>query len=163
MSKFDIIDSHLHVYDLKVRANFPKQNPRSLGTYEFPNEEPLIRDMPQEYAKEIANKAGVKKVVFMMCYDDCPEESQWVYDNAQNVDLVIGIVAGLDLTKHDKLKKYINEFKTNFKHPKFCGIRHHVFYDESIILDELFQEGLAILEGKKLYFSEIRFQNRVIY
>ena len=79
-SKFDIIDSHLHVYDLKVRANFPKQNPRSLGTYEFPNEEPLIRDMPQEYAKEIANKAGVKKVVFMMCYDDCPEESQWVYD-----------------------------------------------------------------------------------
>ena len=72
-------------------------------------------------------------------------------------------MAGLDLTKHDKLKKYINEFKTNFKQPKFCGIRHHVFYDESIILDELFQEGLAILEGKKLYFSEIRFQNRVIY
>ena len=38
-----------------------------------------------------------------------------VYDNAQKVDLIIGIVAGLDLTKHEKLLKYINEFRTNFK------------------------------------------------
>ena len=32
----------------------------------------------QEYAKEIANKSGVKKVVMVMCFDDCPEETQWV-------------------------------------------------------------------------------------
>ena len=38
-----------------------------------------------------------------------------VYDNAQKVDLIIGIVAGLDLTKHEKLLKFINEFRTNFK------------------------------------------------
>ena len=50
-----------------------------------------------------------------MCYDDCPEETQWVYENAQNVDLIIGIVAGLDLTKHEKLHKSINDFRSNFK------------------------------------------------
>ena len=130
MAKFEIIDAHLHVYDLEVRANFPNQNP----SHEFPNEEPIIKNMPQEYAKKIANQSGVKKVIFVMCYDDCPEEAQWVYDNAQNTDLIIGIVAGLDLTKHDKLKKFIAEFKSNFKRPKFVGIRHHIFYDESILL-----------------------------
>ena len=79
MGNFEIIDSHLHVFDLNVKANFPNQN----RSHEFPNQEPIVRNISQEYAKEIANKSGVKKVVFVMCYDDCPEEAQWVYDNAQ--------------------------------------------------------------------------------
>ena len=56
----DIIDSHLHVYDLKLRSNFPNQN----WSHAFPSEEeekPILMDISQEYAKEIANKSGVKK------------------------------------------------------------------------------------------------------
>ena len=51
-SKIDIIDSHLHVYDLKVRANFPNQN----WSHEFPSKETesaIHMDITQEYAKEI--------------------------------------------------------------------------------------------------------------
>ena len=145
----DIIDSHLHVYDLKLRDSFPNQN----ASHEFPSikdEGPIVMDITQEYAKEIANKSGVKKVVMVMCFDDCPEETQWVYDNAQNVDLIIGIVAGLDLTKHDKLTNYIKKFKSEFKHPKFVGIRHHIVYDSELLLSEPFQKGLKILEDENV-------------
>ena len=71
-------------------------------------------------------------VVMVMCFDDCPEETQWVHDTAQNVDLIIGIVAGLDLTKHDKLEEHIKKFK-NFKKPKFVGIRHHICYNSKLL------------------------------
>merc|ERR1712029_1114238 len=141
----DIIDSHLHVYDLALRSQFPNQN----WSHSFPSEEnesSIVYDVPQTLAKSVANESGVKKVVFVMCYDDCPEEAQWVYDNAQNTDLIIGIVAGLDITNHEKLRRYIKDFKTNFKNPKFVGIRHHIWWDEKIMKSEKFLAGLAILE-----------------
>ena len=152
MSAFEIIDSHLHVYDLRVRSNFPNQNP----THAFPsveNEGAIVMDMSQDYAKEIANQSGVKKVVFVMCFDDCPEEAEWVYANAQKVDLIVGIVAGLDLTKHDKLKSYINKFKIEFKGPRFVGIRHHICYNDKLLWSPDFQKGLLILEEENVPFD----------
>ena len=128
----DIIDSHLHVYDLALRSQFPNQN----WSHSFPSEEnesSIVYDVPQTLAKSVANESGVKKVVFVMCFDDCPEEAQWVYDNAQTTDLIIGIVAGLDLTKHEKLRHYIQKFRLEFKAPKFVGIRHHICFNEDLL------------------------------
>merc|ERR1712086_795655 len=111
------------------------------------------------YPNTFANKSGVKKVVMVMCFDDCPEETQWVYDNAQKVDLIIGIVAGLDLTKHEKLLKYINEFRTNFKRCMFgsdwpvCRLATNADYDDVL---QLLQEATKHLsfEEKKAIFRE---------
>ena len=128
----DIIDSHLHVYDLALRSQFPNQN----WSHTFPskeNETDIVYDVPQTLAKSVANQSGVSKVVFVMCFDDCPEEAQWVYDNAQNTDLIVGIVAGLDLTKHEKLRTYIEKFRKEFKAPKFVGIRHHICFNEDLL------------------------------
>ena len=75
---FEIIDGHLHVYDLKLKAGFPNQN---WAIVDFPDKEKesaIYMDITQEYAKEVANKSGVKKVIMVMCFDDCPEEAQWV-------------------------------------------------------------------------------------
>ena len=99
MGNFEIIDSHLHVFDLNVKANFPNQN----RSHEFPNQDPIIRNISQEYAKEIANKSGVKKVVFVMCYDDCPEEAQWVYDNAQNTGSDVFSMQNLENLEFSKI------------------------------------------------------------
>jgi len=150
-----MIDTHLHVYDLKLKASFPNQNWTIVDFPDPVNEKAIAMDTTQEYAKEIANKSGVKKVVMVMCFDDCPEETQWVYDNAQKVDLIIGIVAGLDLTKHEKLLKFINEFRTNFKRPKFVGIRHHLHhptpsYNTELLFSQAFQQGLGILEKENV-------------
>ena len=75
---FEIIDTHLHVYDLKLKASFPNQNWTIVDFPDPVNEKAIAMDTTQEYAKEIANKSGVKKVVMVMCFDDCPEETQWV-------------------------------------------------------------------------------------
>ena len=99
MDNFEIIDSHLHVFDLNVKANFPNQN----RSHEFPNQDPIVRNISQEYAKEIANKSGVKKVVFVMCYDDCPEEAQWVYDNAQNTGSDVFSMQNLENLEFSKI------------------------------------------------------------
>ena len=56
---------------------------------------------------------GAKNVVFMQCYHDSPEESRWVYETAQEHPFLKGIVAGLDVTKHDKLQKCIEEFQSD--------------------------------------------------
>ena len=51
----DIIDSHLHVYDLDLRSQFPNQN----WSHSFPSEEGekaiASYNVPQTLAKNIAN------------------------------------------------------------------------------------------------------------
>ena len=45
----------------------------------------------------------------------------------QEFPFIKAIVAGLDLTKHEKLEECIQEFKEwNPKSPKFVGVRHLV-------------------------------------
>ena len=77
-NNFEIIDGHLHVYDLKLKASFPNQNWTIVDFPDKEKESAIYMDITQEYAKEVANKSGVKKVIMVMCFDDCPEEAQWV-------------------------------------------------------------------------------------
>ena len=60
---FEIIDGHLHVYDLKLKAGFPNQNWTIVDFPDKETESAIHMDITQEYAKEIANKSGVKKEV----------------------------------------------------------------------------------------------------
>lgn len=132
MADYDIIDAHLHVYDLEFKSKIPNQN----WSHGFPSEASeasICMNIPQELAKQVAGQSGVKKAIFVMCYDDSPEEAQWVYDNAQKTDFFVAIVAGLDLTKHETLVAKIDEFRANFKSPKFVGIRHHINYNEDLL------------------------------
>ena len=53
---FEIIDTHLHVYDLKLKASFPNQNWTIVDFPDPVNEKAIAMDTTQEYAKVIANK-----------------------------------------------------------------------------------------------------------
>ena len=101
--------------------------------------------MPE--AEEEAEEAGVNNLVFMQCFQDSPEESLWVSGILKlrmNISLFIcmffflqvhacaqnstygkfkGIVAGLDLTQHEKLQTFVRVFKRDLKKPKFVGVR----------------------------------------
>ena len=124
--EYFIVDGHLHVFDLDVKNKFPNRND-SHGFPEDKDIEAINRTVPLEEARGFTRYCGVNNVVFMQCYHDCPEEAQWVYDTASKKHPFIkGIVAGLDLTQHDKLEKYIKQFKSDFKVPKFVGIRNIV-------------------------------------
>ena len=49
------------------------------------------------------SQAGVAGAVFVQCYSDCPEETDWVYSQVEAHPGVLGVVAGLDLVKHHKV------------------------------------------------------------
>jgi len=124
--EYTIVDGHLHVFDLDVKNQFPNQN-ISHGFPEDKNVEAINRTVPLEEARGFTRYCGVNNVVFMQCYHDSPEEAAWVYETASKKHpFVKGIVAGLDITKHEKLTKYIKEFKQDFRRPKFVGIRNIV-------------------------------------
>ena len=51
--------------------------------------------------------------MFVQCYNDCPEEMDWVFKEAEKHEFLKGVVGGLDLTKHDKMKAAIAKFSKN--------------------------------------------------
>ena len=121
--EYSIVDGHLHVWNLKVRDGFPNKN-FSHGWPDKVEDPEIYRNIPLEEANGFTRYCGAKNVVFMQCYHDSPEEARWVYETAQEHTFLKGIVAGLDVTKHDKLRECIEEFQRDFKLPKFVGVRN---------------------------------------
>ena len=97
MSERKIVDSHFHIFDLEVRNNYPNQNP----SHGFPSAEqpeinrsfaqfspfaPIIRNLFRSHTIEEAGQEmaarGIKNAVFVQCYNDCPEEIDWVFKQA---------------------------------------------------------------------------------
>lgn len=153
---YDIVDTHVHIFDLDFRDHgMPNRN----FTHGWPNDEdvPQInRTILMPEAEEEAEEAGVNNLVFMQCFQDSPEESLWVHACAQNSTYgkFKGIVAGLDLTQHEKLQTFVSVFKRDLKKPKFVGVRmvlepaEHEFFES-----EDFHKGLGILENNDLTFD----------
>ena len=63
----------------------------------------LARTHTVEEAMSEMSQAQVVGGVFVQCYSDCPEETDWVYSQVAAHPGVLGVVAGLDLVKHDKV------------------------------------------------------------
>ena len=64
MAAFEVIDTHLHVYDLELRETFPNKN----NSYEFPDPKTMsviYKTMSMSEASEVTKKSGVKNVVFV--------------------------------------------------------------------------------------------------
>ena len=75
-----IIDSHFHVFDIDVRNGFPNQN-ESMG---FPDGDIINRSHTVKEAVECMDSNNVGGAVFVQCYNDCPEEIDWIYQQVQN-------------------------------------------------------------------------------
>ena len=91
--------------------------------------------------------------VFVQCYNDCPEETEWVLEQAKHSDTVLGVVAGLDLVKHQKMKEAIEKFRM-MSGPKFVGVRYlFPWVGEDYLYREDVQTGLQILSDNGLTFD----------
>lgn len=158
-----IVDSHLHVFDLKLRDSFPNQN----VSHSFPSEKDhaaICKTTTLDEAGKVTGDSGVENVVFVMCYDDCPEEARWVYKTAQKHAFLKAIVAGLDLTKHEKLEVCVQEFKAEFKRPKFVGVRHLIgLYEPDFLLRDDVHKGLSILERHGLTIDLHSYPNTIAH
>jgi len=146
-----IVDSHFHIFDLNVRKSYPNQN----ASHGFPSvdQTEINRSHTIEEAESTLAQSGVKAGVFVQCYNDCPEEIDWVMEQAEKHEFLKGVVGGLDLTKHEKMKKTIAKF-SHKKRPKFVGVRHLIdFEDDDFLTQEDVHAGLQILSDNKLTFD----------
>ena len=99
MADRQIVDSHFHIFDLEVRNSFPNQNPshgfpsaqqpeinRSFSKNSLRNivKKPGHRSHTIEEAGQEMAARGIKNAVFVQCYNDCPEEIDWIYKQVSN-------------------------------------------------------------------------------
>jgi len=151
MASRRIVDSHFHIFDISVRNSFPHQN----SSHGFPGEDQveINRSHTIEEAETTLASSGIKTGVFVQCYNDCPEEMDWVFSQAEKHTFLKGVVGGLDLTKHDKMKAAIAKFSKN-KRPKFVGVRHLIDFEEDDFLTRTdVHAGLQILSDNNLTFD----------
>merc|ERR1712013_22051 len=151
MTSRRIVDSHFHIFDISVRNSFPHQN----SSHGFPGEDQVEINRPHtiEEAETTLASSGIKTGVFVQCYNDCPEEMDWVFSQAEKHTFLKGVVGGLDLTKHDKMKAAIAKFSQN-KRPKFVGVRHLIdFEDNDFLTRPDVHAGLQILSDNNLTFD----------
>ena len=169
MAERKIVDSHFHIFDLEARNSFPNQNP----SHGFPSDQQpeinrsfskiffqgacehcsLNRSHTIEEAGQEMGKRGIKNAVFVQCYNDCPEEIDWVYKEAEKHRFLKGVVGGLDLTKHEVMKATIAKFSKETR-PKFVGVRHLIDFEADDFLTRPdVHAGLAILENQGLTFD----------
>jgi len=146
-----VIDSHFHIFDLEFRENLENKN----ASHEFPSpdQKEIHRTHPLKEAEEEMKSNGIMDAFFVQCYNDCPEESEWVAAQAPGHDILKGVVGGLDLTKHDKLKKFVEKAR-GWDKPTFLGVRHLLAFEEDdFLVQPAAQGGLAILEESGLCFD----------
>jgi len=154
-----IIDSHFHIFDLDVKKSFPNQNV-SHGFPE-PHQKEIFRTHSIDEAVSEMTQSNVGGAVFVQCYSDCPEEVEWVYSQAAAHPSVLGVVGGLDLVQHEKMKASIEKF-LKFPRPKFVGVRHLIsFEDEEYLRREDVHQGLQILSDHGLTFDLQSYPNTI--
>jgi len=151
MTENRVIDSHFHIFDLEFRANLPNKN--ASHKFPSPDQKAIHRTHTLKEVEIELRSCGIEDAFFVQCYNDCPEESEWVAEQAAQHQVLKGVVGGLDLTKHDKLRKYITEWG-QWARPTFLGVRHLLeFEDDDFLLQPQSQGGLAILDENNLCFD----------
>ena len=120
---YEVVDGHLHIWNLsEIRDKLPADNASS----SFPNDvdsAAINRTLDLAEIAPICERNGVRNAVFVQCFNDAPEEAEWVHRVSQDTPLIKGIVAGLDLEQHEKLRKNLDAM-TKWKVPKLVGVRH---------------------------------------
>jgi len=143
-----LIDSHFHIWDLALRATFPRTD----GSFDWPDASlPIIhRNIQVEEAETEMAKSGVQAAVFVQCLNSCPDEVAWVAGLARKHPFIKGIVGGLDLTQdEDKLRKQIREHGDIL-----VGVRHILdVEDQDWLLKPEVSRGLRVLEEEGKVFD----------
>lgn len=125
---YEVVDGHLHIWNLpEIRDKLPVEN-TSRG---FPNNDDsaaINRTLDLNEVAPLCERNGVRNAVFVQCFNDSPEEAEWVHRVSQETPLIKGIVAGLDLEKHDKLRRHLDAM-AQWKVPKLVGVRHITHYE----------------------------------
>ncbi|KAK7495780.1 hypothetical protein BaRGS_00013000 [Batillaria attramentaria] len=135
------VDSHFHIWDIKTTR---------FG-YRWPREDSGV---PFKYTPaqlvDVMKPTNVEHAVFVQVNNNCPEETVWLCELAEEYKFIKGIVAGLDPTDKD-FGATLDRLSQN---PRVVGIRHLLEFEEPdwLIRDDVI-EGLKILESRGKTFD----------
>ncbi|KAK7066863.1 hypothetical protein SK128_024507 [Halocaridina rubra] len=137
----DIIDSHIHIWDLER------------FTYKWPTSKLNIyrNYLPDDLASAAAD-TPVREFIFVQGLNDCPEEAKWVMSLARSNPSIKGIVAGLD-PSHIEFEDRLQNLKEEV--PLLVGIRHIPDFDprpDYISRDDV-AEGIKVLGRHNLTYD----------
>jgi L-fuconolactonase len=144
MPDFPIVDSHVHLYDVKrLSYGWLKNVPKIARTY-------LLKDFD-----EARGPVQVDKIVFAEVWVDPGlhmEEAKFVQELADQDKRLAGQVAHLPVEKGAAIEQDLETLKTM---PTFRGIRRliEIERDQSMALEPGFLEGLKVLEKHKVPFD----------
>jgi L-fuconolactonase len=111
----DVVDSHLHVWDL------------SRGGYHWlgPRHGELHRSFMPEDAVAVLSKAGVAAAVLVQA-DDSDADTEFMLECAERYDVLAGVVGWVRL---DDPRAAANRLEELASRPALCGVRHLVHDD----------------------------------
>lgn len=104
------IDAHLHLWDLTV----------SEYSWLGPEFGPLYASWSAEQAEPELRAAGMDGAILVQA-EDSTVDTQFMLDNADAHDWVLGVVGWVRLDSTDAARRDLDAWS---RHPKFCGIRH---------------------------------------
>ncbi|MCB1106357.1 MAG: hypothetical protein KDK74_16650, partial [Cephaloticoccus sp.] len=144
MPNFPIVDTHLHIWDLK-RLSYPW-----LANVPMLNRDHLI----EEY-RQICGPVQVAKMVFLQCECDFAqfqEEADWVTEVAAIDPRIRGIVPWAPLEKGDGAEAALAKLASN---PLIKGIRRIIQFeaDPEFCLQPDFVRGVQLLPRHGLSFD----------
>lgn len=144
MPNFPIVDTHLHIWDLK-RLSYPW-----LANVPMLNRDHLI----EEYRK-VCGPVQVSKMVFLQCECDFAqfqEEADWVTEVAEIDPRIRGIVPWAPLEKGDGAEPALAKLASN---PLIKGIRRIIQFeaDPEFCLKPDFVRGVQLLPRHGLSFD----------
>ncbi len=145
MMKIPIVDTHLHIWDVR-KFHYPW----------LENEPYLNKTFTMKDYKKASDKVEIEKIVFVQCECDpvqYKEEVKWVTDIANNEDERIeGIVAFAPLEKGAAVEEDLEELKKN---KLVKGVRRIIQYEEDLefCLKPDFIKGVKLLEKFDMTFD----------
>jgi L-fuconolactonase len=135
------IDAHLHLWDLTV----------SEYGWLGPQFGPLHASWSAEQAEPELRRAGMDGAILVQA-EDSLVDTQYMLDNADAHDWVLGVVGWVQLDSTDAARRDLDAWS---RHPKFCGIRHLLnddSRDEFLELPDV-RESLAEVARRGLVFD----------
>jgi L-fuconolactonase len=137
-----IIDTHLHIWDLK-RAAYPwLKNDKSL----------LNKSWSVDEVEPERKLAGIDAAVLVQASSD-PEDTALMLETANNTDWICGAVCWLPLMDPAATHRLLEE--KFLKEPYFKGVRHQIHdeKDEKWLLQPSVMESLQLLEKFDIPFD----------
>ena len=136
-----IIDAHQHFWEL---GRF------DTSWLDTPEHKPIRRNYLPSDLKQLIDRAGVDKTVFVQTQHNL-DENRWVLEFARENDCLAGVVGWVDLAS-PQCEEQVLEFK---EFPKFVGVRHITQGepDDDFIVQPDVLRGLHTLERHGVPFD----------